>query len=256
MNVLNKPCNYLIFLLFISNNLYAQFLNKDVKAIIDFKVKENTIGIKAKAENLLKYSQSLQYELIVYVEDDNGNKSKNSQSDRFVLEPSKIVDVGSVAVRFRNKNAKTIIVLLIKDVDEKTIASERKVFLGSDLQQGDYDKKITLHKTPIKYTLKNDGVVLKGVVLERTKTKSGRDFYRLFYTEFTKYNFKDKRPILIEELHFRGRNTKIFVKIDNKTIYEFFAQPKTDYLKLHSSMAIKSLYDFFEKKEKDYIVRY
>ncbi len=256
MNVLNKPVNYLIIILFISNNLYSQFLNKNAKAIIDFKVKENTIGIQAKAESLLKYSQSLQYELIVYVEDDNGNKSKNAQSDRFVLEPSKIIDIGSVAVRFRNEKAKTIIVLLIKDVDEKTIASERKLFLGSKLQQGDYDKKITLHKKPVKYTLKNDGIVLKGVVLERTKTKSGRDFHRLFYTEFAKYNFKDKRPILIEELHFRGRTTKIFVKIDNKTIYEFFAQPKIDYLKQHSSMAVKSLYDFFEKKEKDYIVRY
>jgi len=243
-------------ILFISNNLYAQFLNKNARAIIDFKVKENTIGIKAKVENLLKYSQSLHYELIVYVEDNNGNKSKNSQSDWFVLESSEIIEISSVAIRFRNKKAKTIIVLLIKDVDEKTIASERKVFLGSELQTGNYYKKITLRKKQKKYTLQNDGVVLKGVVLERTKTKSGRDFYRLFYTEFIKYNFKDKRPILIEELHFRGRNTKVFVKIDNKTIYEFFAQPKTDYLKQHSNIAIKSLYNFFEKKEKEHIVRY
>ena len=233
MNVLNKSYYYLIIILFISNNLYAQFLNKKAKAIIDFKVKENTIGIKAKAENLLKYSQSLQFELHVYVEDDNGNKSKNSQSDRFVIEPNVIIDVGSIAVRFRNEKAKTIIVLLIKDVDEKTIATERKVFFGGVLQDGNYKNKITLKK-PIKYTLKNDGVVLKGVVLERTKTKSGRDFYRLFFTEFSKYNFKDQRTVLIEELHFRGRNTKIFVKIDNKIIYDFFVQPKNDYLKHHS----------------------
>ena len=60
----------------------------------------------------------------------------------------------------------------------------------------------------------------------------------------------------MEEVFSRGRNTKIEIKIENVRVYEFFVQPKTDYLKANANIAIKQVTNFFRKKKNDYIVRY
>ena len=61
---------------------------------------------------------------------------------------------------------------------------------------------------------------------------------------------------MVEEVFSRGRTTKIQVKIDNVKVYEFFLQPKTDYLRTNAEKAVKVVYAYFSKKKKDYIVRY
>lgn len=231
---------------------FSQVLNRQVKGVLDLTIAEEQLNITAKAENLSKINQSLTYELKVFKEDfESQNKSSNTQSGRFVIQPQHIKELSTTAINIGNKKERTIVLLLIRNLDNEIMGKARKVIIDGKEQ---IDELKTTTVTP--KIVKNDGIKLKGVVLERVRTKPGRDFYNFFYSQYLTYDFNDSRPILIEEIHNRGRNTKIFIKIDNKIIYEFFVQPRTEYLKMNVTRAIRAVYVFFEKKEKKYIVKY
>lgn len=227
----------------------AQYLNRESKAILEIVIKENVFEITAKAENKSQIKQSLSYELKIFKENlKSGNKSDNAQEGRFVIDPLDVRKLAYTAINIQNKNDKIILLLLLRNVDGDIVGRERKVITNSKVVPE--NNKITLKKKP------NDGVEIFGMVLEKTKTKPGRDFYNLFYSQFLSHNFSDNRSVLVEEVFSRGRNTKIEIKIENVRVYEFFVQPKTDYLKANANIAIKQVTNFFRKKKNDYIVRY
>ncbi|MFD0964121.1 CsgE family curli-type amyloid fiber assembly protein [Pseudofulvibacter geojedonensis] len=239
-----------IFLGNLNTSLAQQFLNKEVKPLLEIEQSEDVFSVIGKAENLSNINRSLEYELIVFKENTKTkNKSNNKQTDRFVIEAKEIITLSKTSINV-SKTDKVIILLLLKNEEGEIVGRDRKIITDNRIIQKDYDNKVTLKKKP------SDGIKLKGVVLERVKTKPGRDFYNFFYSKYMTYNFKDSRAILVEEIHDRGRNTKIFIKLDNRKIYEFFVQPNLDYLKRNVDVAIRVLYQEFEKKEKDYIVRY
>ena len=193
--------------------------------------------------------QSLSYELKIFKENlKSGNKSDNAQEGRFVIDPLDVRKLAYTAINIQNKNDRIILLLWWRNVDGDIVGRERKVIANSKVVLE--NNKITLKKKP------DDGVEIFGMVLEKTKTKPGRDFYNLFYSQFLSHNFSDNRSVLVEEVFSRGRNTKIEIKIENVRVYEFFVQPKTDYLKANANIAIKQVTNFFRKKKNDYIVRY
>jgi hypothetical protein len=229
----------------------AQFLNRDVKAIIEVTPSEKLFKIVAKAENISKISYSLLYELKVIKEDDSsGNVADNKQSGRFVIESGDVKKLAFSAINGTNGKEKIILLLLLRNLENDIIGKARVVISENKILNSDYDNKITLDIKP------KDGVKLTGVVLEKTKTKPGRDFYSFFYSQFLTYNFKDSRTVMVEEVFSRGRTTKIHIKVDNVKVYEFFLQPNTDFLKTNAQKAVKIIYVYFNKKKKDYIVRY
>jgi len=230
-------------------NLTAQTLNREVKALIEITKNEDSFMVSAKAENLSKINQSLSYELKVFKEEKkSGNKSSNIQSGRFVIEYGDVKKLATTVINSNEKDEEIILLFLIRNIDDEIIGKARKVIADGKIVKDVY--KVTLKKAP------NDGIRLTGVVFEKVKTKPGRDFYGYFYSQFLIYNFKDSRTVLVEEVFSRGRTTKIHVKIDNKKIFEFFVQPRTDYLKNNARIAARLVYDNFSKKEKKYIVKY
>ena len=240
----------LVTLLLSSIHVIGQFLNRDVKAIIEVVNSEKIFEITSKAENISNINQSLLYELKVFKKNiSSGNVSENSQSGRFVISPKEINKLSFTAIDSDDENNQIIILLLIRNLDNEIIGKDRKLIVDNIIVNSE-ENTITLKRKP------KDGIRLTGVVLERVKTKPGRDFYGFFYSQFLSYNFKDSRTVIVEEIFSRGRTTKIQVKIDNIKVYEFFVQPKTDYLKNHAAIAVKITHDFFSKKEKDYIVKY
>lgn len=227
----------------------AQYLNRESKAILEIVKNEGVFEITAKAENMSQIKQSLSYELKVFKENlASGNKSDNVQEGRFVIDPLNIKKLAYTAINTNDRGDRITLLLLLRNIDNEIVGKSRKVIADNKVITDNY--KITLKKKP------NDGVKISGMVLEKIKTKPGRDFYNYFYSQFLSYNFDDQRSILIEEVFSRGRNTKIEVKVENVKIYEFFVQPKADYLKANATVAIKQVTNFFRKKENDYIVKY
>ena len=239
-----------IFLIF-SIQAIGQFLNRDVKAIVEVAKAEKVFEITSKVENLSSINQSLQYELKVFKKNEqSGNVSENSQSGRFVISTKEIKKLSFTAIDSNDENDQVIILLLIRNLDNEIIGRDRILIVGNEIKKTDNENKITLKRNP------KDGIRLPGVVLERVKTKPGRDFYGFFYSQFLSYNFKENRTVMVEEIFSRGRTTKIQITIDNIKVYEFFVQPKTDFLKNHATVAVKIVNNFFSKKQKDYIVKY
>jgi len=245
-------CSVVVLFFFINSN--AQFLNREVKAIIEVTPTEKLFKIVAKAENITKINHSLLYELKIFREDNSsGNVTDNKQSGRFVIEPGDVKKLAFTAIngtKGTNGKEKIILLLLLRNLDSDIIGKARIVISENKILKSDYDNKITLDIRP------KDGIKLTGVVLEKTKTKPGRDFYSFFYSRFFSYNFNDSRTVIVEEVFSRGRTTKIQIKIDNVKVYEFFLQPNTDFLKENAEKAVRIVHNYFNKKKKDYIVRY
>jgi len=246
----------------------SQFLNRDVKAIIEVVKSEKVFEITSKAENISNINQSLLYELKVFKKNKQSeNVSKNTQSGRFVISPKEVKKISFRAIDSDEENDQVIVLLLIRNLENEIIGKDRILITDNVIIDNEIigkDRKLIVDNIIINseensITLKRkpkDGIRLPGVVLERVKTKPGRDFYGFFYSQFLSYNFTDSRTVMVEEVFSRGRTTKIHIKVDNIKIYEFFVQPKTDYLKNNAVVAVKIIYSFFSKKEKDYIVKY
>jgi len=242
-------CSVIVLLFCLNTN--AQFLNREVKAIIEITPSEKLFKIVAKAENLSKINQSLLYELKMFKEDkSSGNVTDNNQSGRFVIESGEVKKLAFTAINGTSGKEKIILLLLLRNLDNEIVGKARTVISENKILNSDYDNKITLDIKP------KDGIKLIGVVLEKTKTKPGRDFYSFFYSKFLSYDFKDSRTVMVEEVFSRGQTTKIHVKVDNVKVYEFFLRPNTDFLKINAEKAVKIIYSYFSKKKKDYIVRY
>ena len=92
-----------------------------------------------------------------------------------------------------------------------------------------------------------DGVILRGIVTEETKTKPGRDFYRMFYSLYTTNNINGEEIVNIKETLSLNNNTKIEISVANETVLEFFVRPQEEYLKTMSEVAIKRVYWYLQK---------
>jgi len=152
----------------------------------------------------------------------------------------------------RNTKDRLIILLLIYDENEKLVGTNRHVIndnkdkelikqefttmLDSDLEQED----ISYNK-----------IELKGIVVDQTKTKAGRDFYQLFYSNYLSYNINSEHIITISELITLGNNTKINVSILDQIIFTFFVKTQYDYLRSMSDSALNRTMRYLESLKRD-----
>ena len=80
---------------------------------------------------------------------------------------------------------------------------------------------------------------MTGIVSDETKTRTGKDFYDLYYNLYNDKKINSRKIVSIGEEYSFARNTKIIITIDNETVYEFLARPDEDFLE---AMAERSVY--------------
>ena len=104
----------------------------------------------------------------------------------------------------------------------------------------------------------NDGVVLRGIVIEETKTKLGRDFYQMFYSLYLGYNVNGEKIVIVKEKLALANNTKIEVFVHNDKVFEFFLRPQNEYLKIMSEEALRKVYLYLQqlKQNKNRVQHY
>lgn len=220
-----------------STSMKGQFFNKEIKAKILVEKNSEFYTFIATAENVTPSNYNLSYDYMIFTQDENGDTEKANRVERFYSKANQKEILTNLTVNF-NLEGKTILVLIIYDVDGKPIGRDRIV-----LEEGG---KSDIPITPEEELFTNagdqarpqDGFVLQGFVLEKTITKAGRDFYRYFYSEFYNRQIITTKNILIKEVPGRGRNTRISVTVDDQLVWRFFAQPRKEFLK---SMASTSL---------------
>ena len=239
-----------------SIKISAQLINNDVEAKIQTNQQNDFTVIKGTAFNKTEITKSLIYKFIVFSKVESVNNIVEESSERFILSANTKVDLSSITLNLDDK-LKTIAVLLIYDLDNKIIGQDRIVF-NDDSEDDAQKKKLLLEKLKQEQEKsqdisveKKDGLELNGIVVEDTKTKPGRDFYKLFYSLYSQNNINGNKVVTIKEILALGRNTKIEVIVGDDKIFSFFVRPSTEYLKQMNDYAIISVYKHFKKLEKE-----
>lgn len=254
MRILKKENAITLFLIVVCHlcvtiSAGAQNFNSEVEAGIKINDSKNDIlDIIGTAKNITETSFSLRYELsVITTNGENNNSSKNSQSGRFTLDPFETKNLSQTSVSIDPEN-RTVILLVIFDLDDEVMGTDRLVYDGKQMEQAEEN---------ISYQKPNEGIVLTGMVTDRSKTKPGRDFYDFFFQKYSLSSNQGNKIIEIDEMISFGRTTRVMVKIDNRIIYQFFARPKLDFLKEQADIALKQVNRYFEYlKNRNELPRY
>lgn len=238
----------LLILIYFCQNSYAQISNTKIVAELKVEITDNNVAtLIAKASNTTDVYYSLKYVFSVITYDPNNNTSKNSIEDRFTLDPYETKNLYQESINTESEN-KIIVLFLIYDEDDKMVGKSRVVFNEDE----DMQEKSQIKEKP------KDGLEISGIVIDETKTKSGRDFYDQFYFYYSYNDNKIDKVIKVDEMRTFRRSTKIVISIDDETIFEFFARPNEEYIEQMSKISLRKVYKYFQNKEKEksYITQY
>lgn len=81
-------------------------------------------------------------------------------------------------------------------------------------------------------------IEIDGLLVDDTKTKSGKDFYDLFYNNWTAPSKAKNYSIIVSEKPFRLTSTMISVSINENMVYQSILQPRQDIIESQTEEAI------------------
>lgn len=235
----------LLFLLHFVHFSLGQITNTNIVADLNVESSSNVNVLSAKVKNTTDLYHSLRFVFSVIIYDANNNTSKESQENLFALDPYQAKTLYEATI-YNEANNKIIILFLVYDDDDKLVAKSRVVLnelgSGNDNSESEGTKEST-------------GFEILGIVVDDTKTKSGKDFYDKFYFFYNYLNLNGNQVVKINEMFSFRRTTRIIVSIGDETLHEFFAYPKEEYIEEMAKISVQRVYKYFEsrKKEKSYI---
>ena len=227
---------FTIVILLVASTCYAQqsLYNREIKADIQMEEKSEFLTIKGVAENLTDLNTGLRYELSVIKKDSLNNISKNKQEGSGVLNAKNKVVLATTSVNLNIPETLTIM-LLIYDYDDKLI--------GKSIERIEpYTRQL---KKPVVDTY--DGIVFLGIVENKTRTSPGRKFYDYFYGRYNYYQLKGNQTVKIKEVFGQGRSSRIEIYLGYKLVFQFFLNPKKEYIKAMGDQAISIVYQELQK---------
>ncbi|MBV1923725.1 MAG: curli production assembly/transport protein CsgE [Flavobacteriaceae bacterium] len=244
---INRNIVFTLTFLISTTCIFSQKYNTQVEAKIDLKSNTEFIEITGSAFNNTQINQSLRYQLSVFKKGQkNTNISNNKQEGRIVLAPGQKKNVSSTTIN-ANDEDRIIILLLLYNLEDQLLGKDRIVINGN---AEDKNNEIVAKKnesSKVVLNEENDGVFLRGIVIEETKTKPGRDFYKMFYSLYLGYNVNGEKIVIVKEKLALANNTKIEVFVHNDKVFEFFLRPQNEYLKIRSEEALKKVYLHLQK---------
>ena len=221
---------------------YTQSDDNQITAKLETSVVDEMVVFRATVTNSSEVFKSLRYVFTAFKTESNGALTKNEQDERFTLEANERKILSNFAIH-RGIKEKLVMLLLIYE-DDKIIAKDRVALNESKKKAIVYDP--------------DDRIEIKGIVVEETKTKPGKDFYEFFYNAYNQNQINGSKVVgVFEQLSF-GRSTIIQVKIDDQLIHEFLAKPDIEYLEEMSDIAIRKVFIYFKnlKNQKNNIIQY
>jgi hypothetical protein len=234
-----KRLSFIIFIL-LSTLLQAQIFNKEVEAKIMVSPQDEMYTITGSALNKTDLNKSLSYRMSVVKNNQNLEaSSKTDQAGLFVLEPNERKNLTSSTVNAEEDQR--IIVFLLVYQDSLVVGKDRIVINGLEgedslkpmvIREGDGDKLVSEAEEEV------DVVLLRGVVIEDTKTKPGRDFYKFFYNAYTANNINGEEIVKVQEVLAMGSNTQLKIFVGQDIVAQFFLNPRASFLKEKAEQSV------------------
>ena len=79
---------------------------------------------------------------------------------------------------------------------------------------------------------------IDGLLIDETKTKSGRDFFDIFYMNWQAPQNARNYSIFVRENPYRLMTTQIEVKLNETTVFRSFLQPRADIIQQQAEYAV------------------
>lgn len=214
--------------------------NNNVKANLDVKKEENVISIKAKAINNDDIIHDLNYLLISVKQSSTGNISNNKQEGRFVINPDETKDLSQIIINSQPDD-QIKIYLFIRNERENLLLSKDSVYININ-KENDISSLNT--KTIKKEEPKEEDYSLKGLVIDNTKSKIGKDFFELFYTQYNQLSEQFAFVITVSELPSFGRNGIVNIDVGDRNLYSFRVVPNDDYISAQVQMSLRQINNY------------
>lgn len=226
---------FIFLTVFLSVDCYAQEERK-VSAKIESETIEQQLIVKAFASNSTPVYKELNYLLVSIKKGNGGNLSNNRQSGKFSINPNEVKKLSELSVNLDRKDAIKIFLYIRDEESQKLIAKD-----SLEINQEAFNKKTSKIEEDVFSEL-------KGLTIDETKTKVGKDFYDLFYMQYSQLPEKNNSTITISEIPTQGVNGQINIAIEDKVIYSFMTNPNEDYLKEQLFNSFRVIKEFIAKK--------
>lgn len=210
--------------------------DKKINAKIESKIMEGQINLKAVVNNSTAIYKELNYLLVSIKKGNGGNLSNNQQNGKFSINPNETKVLSEINVNLEKKDALKVF-LYVKDEETQKLIAKDSLELNND----SFKKKVSKVEEDVVFEL-------KGLTIDETKSKVGKDFYDFFYLQYSQLPDKSNSAITISELPGRGTNGQINIEIDDKVVYSFMTNPSEDYLKEQLTNSLKYIKEFNAKK--------
>ncbi|WP_228406206.1 curli production assembly/transport protein CsgE [Chryseobacterium sp. YR221] len=223
------------FFILLSVMIYGQD-DKKVIARLENSLLENQIKLKAVVMNNTAVYKELNYLLVSIKKNSDGNLSNNKQSGKFSVNPNEVKVLSEISVNLEPKDALKAF-LYIRDEENQNLIAKDSLEINNTF----FKRKAA--------KIEEDAVFeLKGLTIDETKTKVGKDFYDLFYMQYSQLPDKRSGAVTISELPLRGTSGQINIQIEDKIVYSFMTNPSEDYLKEQLAASLKYIKEFNVKK--------
>ena len=233
MNCL-KTLLLLCFLLITSVSKGQDGRDSLIIAKIEAVTSEDLITFRPTVQNNGLYHYNLDYLLLVKKTDNDKNLSINQQKGKFTLGPDELKSLSSTSVNQTQYQTITAILFIRDEIENRLITKDSVMIITEDV-------------IPIKETALS---LMRGIVVDDSKTKMGRDFYDLFYSTYNQYPSKFDFVIHISELPYRGLSSVLQIKVDQDLIYEFFTNPDEEYIRQQVFATFQRLVAYANNKDK------
>ena len=106
-----------------------------------------------------------------------------------------------------------------------------------------------LNATKAESVSQDADIEIDGLLFDETKTKTGRDFYDIFYSIWEAPLSSKNYSIFINEKPYRVSTTRIEVKINETLVFQSFLQPRGDIVELLAEQAVSRTYLYLKNYE-------
>lgn len=239
---MNMNRSWILFLVFglIASYLPGQQNQKDTTLIAKIlHRKENaSITLQVACKNNGKETEHFFYEMQISQQDSRGNNISNKQGGEIELAPGEMEVSSSTTLNYQ-QGAK--LEVFLKLLQKKKIIATDTFRLGMITPTPPNEAPGGGGASNIKEKFQDSALEFGGIIIDHTRTRMGREFYDLFYSNWEDPEGVGDFMIKIEEFPFRGRNTMIVVWLDDDKLIETPLRPQYDYIEGLSGYAISQL---------------